>query len=506
MLGAFKARARALQRQLPLRRRGAPLPARRRRREGDRVPVGVRADAGRGAARAPRADGAAPGRRRLGGRAAPRRGLVRGARSPPRHPTVPPTYPSPDDLYILYTGRNDRACRRASCGGRRDIFVEALGGRRTDRSEIEAYDELAIQATGPEGGLRAMLGAAVHARRRPLDELPHLAPRRHRVHPEPPRTARPRRRVVARSSARRCAFLLIVGDAFARPLLDELDAGLVRPVVAHRAAVGRRAAVGAAEARVPRPLAGAHRRRRIGVVRGRRADAHMCRQAAPRRRARSCSPRATTCCRRTSPASSTAGDDEIGWLAKSGRLALGYLGDAEKTARTYPTVDGVRYSVPGDRARLRADDDRRAARPRLGDDQLRRREDLRRGGRGRVAAPPRGVRRRGAPAGRPSGGARRSSRSSACAKGTQPGRRPKASCSKSASATSPGTSCRRRSCSSTRSCAPPPARPTTAGPAPSPNPPDRCSPLAPAAARGKCTSAAGRLRSWTISCATRSRS
>jgi fatty-acyl-CoA synthase len=50
-----------------------------------------------------------------------------------------------------------------------------------------------------------------------------------------------------------------------------------------------------------------------------------------------------------------AGDPEIGWLAKSGRLALGYLGDPDKTARTYPVVDGVRYAVPGDRARLRAD-------------------------------------------------------------------------------------------------------------------------------------------------------
>jgi fatty-acyl-CoA synthase len=50
-----------------------------------------------------------------------------------------------------------------------------------------------------------------------------------------------------------------------------------------------------------------------------------------------------------------AGDPEIGWLAKSGRLALGYLGDPAKTARTYPVVDGVRYAVPGDRARLRAD-------------------------------------------------------------------------------------------------------------------------------------------------------
>jgi acyl-CoA synthetase (AMP-forming)/AMP-acid ligase II len=52
----------------------------------------------------------------------------------------------------------------------------------------------------------------------------------------------------------------------------------------------------------------------------------------------------------------TPGDDEIGWLAKSGRLALGYLGDARKTAATYPNVQGTRYAVPGDRARCLDDD------------------------------------------------------------------------------------------------------------------------------------------------------
>lgn len=49
------------------------------------------------------------------------------------------------------------------------------------------------------------------------------------------------------------------------------------------------------------------------------------------------------------------GEDHVGWLAKSGRLALGYLGDPAKTARTYPVIDGVRYVVPGDRAVLRVD-------------------------------------------------------------------------------------------------------------------------------------------------------
>ena len=45
------------------------------------------------------------------------------------------------------------------------------------------------------------------------------------------------------------------------------------------------------------------------------------------------------------------GHDGIGWLAQTGNVPLGYLGDAEKTARTFPVIDGVRYSIPGDRAR-----------------------------------------------------------------------------------------------------------------------------------------------------------
>jgi acyl-CoA synthetase (AMP-forming)/AMP-acid ligase II len=50
-----------------------------------------------------------------------------------------------------------------------------------------------------------------------------------------------------------------------------------------------------------------------------------------------------------------AGHEGLGWLAKSGRLALGYLNDKAKTKKTYPIVGGVRYVVPGDRARLTAD-------------------------------------------------------------------------------------------------------------------------------------------------------
>ena len=70
------------------------------------------------------------------------------------------------------------------------------------------------------------------------------------------------------------------------------------------------------------------------------------------------------------------------------------------------TACGTRCPATGPATRRRR---HRAARPRLGDDQLRRREDLRRGGRDRARVAPRGVRRRRRRPARASGGARRSS-------------------------------------------------------------------------------------------------
>jgi len=49
------------------------------------------------------------------------------------------------------------------------------------------------------------------------------------------------------------------------------------------------------------------------------------------------------------------GEDDVGWLAQTGRVPLGYLGDGARTAATFPEVDGVRHAVAGDRARWRAD-------------------------------------------------------------------------------------------------------------------------------------------------------
>jgi acyl-CoA synthetase (AMP-forming)/AMP-acid ligase II len=45
----------------------------------------------------------------------------------------------------------------------------------------------------------------------------------------------------------------------------------------------------------------------------------------------------------------------VGKLARRGRIPLGYYKDAKKTTATFPVVDGVRWSVPGDHARIEED-------------------------------------------------------------------------------------------------------------------------------------------------------
>jgi fatty-acyl-CoA synthase len=51
----------------------------------------------------------------------------------------------------------------------------------------------------------------------------------------------------------------------------------------------------------------------------------------------------------------TPGSDEVGVLALGGRNPLGYYKDEEKSDRTFKTIDGVRYSMPGDFAQVDTD-------------------------------------------------------------------------------------------------------------------------------------------------------
>ncbi|MGI9591532.1 MAG: AMP-binding enzyme, partial [Myxococcota bacterium] len=49
------------------------------------------------------------------------------------------------------------------------------------------------------------------------------------------------------------------------------------------------------------------------------------------------------------------GSGEKGFIARSGPIPAGYYKDPEKTAKTFPTIGGVRYSIPGDWCTVEAD-------------------------------------------------------------------------------------------------------------------------------------------------------
>ena len=51
----------------------------------------------------------------------------------------------------------------------------------------------------------------------------------------------------------------------------------------------------------------------------------------------------------------TPGSDEVGKVAAGGNVPIGYYKDEEKSARTFRTINGVRYSFPGDLAMVAED-------------------------------------------------------------------------------------------------------------------------------------------------------
>lgn len=46
---------------------------------------------------------------------------------------------------------------------------------------------------------------------------------------------------------------------------------------------------------------------------------------------------------------------EVGWVAREGRIPLGYFNDPDATRKTFPEIDGKRVVISGDRAALEAD-------------------------------------------------------------------------------------------------------------------------------------------------------
>ena len=260
------------------------------------------------------------------------------------HADKPAVKWSADDLYILYTG-GTTGMPKGVLWRNGDANVQCFGGSR--ETELEA---VVAEATGSLKSLLSppfMHGAGHWIAMRTWNGggTIHVQSRTDRLDPDD---------IWTMIERERSNFLLIVGDAFGRPLLDQLAKG------SYDLSSLTVLLSGGAPLSAPLKDEFLARLPTLMIIDGLGSS-----EAGGQLSHVSAGSGATTGTFPLSPNNHIlsadltrelpAGDPEQGWLAKSGQLALGYLNDPDKTARTYPVVDGVRYAVPGDRARLRDD-------------------------------------------------------------------------------------------------------------------------------------------------------
>ena len=257
---------------------------------------------------------------------------------------VPPEGLSPDDLYVLYTG-GTTGMPKGVLWRQEEILRAALLPPRVEPT-LEAVVERARKGAGKMRAMPTppfMHGAAHWA----AFSMWHVGGTVF-VQSEP-RTfdAHDIWRTVERE---RITALTIVGDAFARPLLDALaesgyDASSVRSISSGGAIL-----TASVKDELLRVLPGARIVDVLGSSESGQQASQVLRPGA----------KATTGDFELDPGNAVlkedlsgvvkAGSGERGWLARTGPVPLGYYKDEAKTAQTFPEIGGVRYSVPGDRA------------------------------------------------------------------------------------------------------------------------------------------------------------
>jgi fatty-acyl-CoA synthase len=252
--------------------------------------------------------------------------------------------PSPDDLYLVCTG-GTTGRPKGVLWRQGDVYVAAMGGAdgatATTIASAAAPPDRVWFAAPPmmHGAAQWTVYAALHNGCTVVlhdDQAPFDA-----------------RTILETAQRERANLLTIVGDAYARPIVDELrtrryDLSSLQQLATGGAMTGPEVKHALLEL-LPHVIIvdGYGASETGGMAFGASRHGAETTQFAPSTGAAVLSADRT---RLLEP-----GDDEIGWTARVGRVPLGYLDDRERTEQTFPIVDGRRLSVPGDRATL-ADD------------------------------------------------------------------------------------------------------------------------------------------------------
>lgn len=254
--------------------------------------------------------------------------------------------PTPDDLYILYTG-GTTGMPKGVLWRQHDIFLSSMGGRPFGgQYPLASYAELAAQASQTPGALSVLMlppfmhGAAQWATFHVITMGGRIAI------PDDVERLRPGQ-VLRLAEREKVLNIPVVGDAIARPLLDEIETGAYD--LSGLVTVSNGGA----------PLSPTVRERILAVlpsvmildaVGASESGMQMNTMAAKDSEPATFNPSSDTAVVATDFSRVLRPGDGCGWLARRDLIPLGYLGDEEKTARTFPTIDGARWSVPGDEA------------------------------------------------------------------------------------------------------------------------------------------------------------
>ena len=266
-------------------------------------------------------------------------------------PQLPPLELSGDDLYILYTG-GTTGMPKGVLWRQEDIFFGALGGHPLGGSKYESLEQIAESAKN--GSLRAMAappfmhGAAHWMAFTCLHQGGTVIIQDHPTHLDP-------HDIWSTIEREKVAFLTIVGDAFGRPLLDQLkkhdyDLSNFRTILSGGAILTASLKEAFVDAIPHLMIIDGFGASETG---GQGSQIHM-KGAKPSTGSFRMNEQ-TTVLKEDLSEPLTPGASESGWLARSGHVPLGYYKDAAKTAKTFPVLNGVRWAVPGDHATLAVD-------------------------------------------------------------------------------------------------------------------------------------------------------